>query len=100
MTREEFNLKFRGRMLVFLTEAWACRKHAPTELGRLMDEHAVALRQLLGEMWDALQPEMWDALQPESPPPQEQFAPAQVNGRVKHERPAPEQAVPRDRTGR
>lgn len=58
LTREEFNQRFRGRMLLFLAEAWSSRKAAPSELGILMDSHAVSLRQLLGEMWEAMAPEV------------------------------------------
>ena len=56
MTREEFQARFRGRMLVFLMEAWAARKENPSALGQLMDAHALQLKGLLGEMYDALAP--------------------------------------------
>ncbi len=57
MTKEEFKSKFRGRHLLFLTDAWACRKAGPAELGLLMDLHAIQLKQLLDEMFDALVPD-------------------------------------------
>lgn len=57
LNREEFAARFRGRMLVFLTEAWSSRKASPSELGFLMDAHAITLRQLLGDMWEAMAPE-------------------------------------------
>ncbi len=56
MTRDEFHRRFQGRMLVLLTEAWACRKSQPSELGMLMDNHARQLRELRNEMYDALVP--------------------------------------------
>ena len=56
LTRDQFNAKFQGRMLVFLTEAWTARKATPSELGLLMDNHARQLRLLLGEMYEALAP--------------------------------------------
>lgn len=74
MTREQFNAKFQGRMLLVLTEAWACRRQPPSALGLLMDEHARQLRGLLGEMFDALQPPLPPIL-----PPKLAGAPA-VNG--------------------
>jgi hypothetical protein len=57
MTRDEFNRRFQGRMLLHLTEAWSVRKLPPSDLGMFMDDHARQLRQLLGEMYDALAPE-------------------------------------------
>lgn len=54
MTKEEFILKFQGRMLVFLTEAWCCRKESPTDMGRLMDDHARLMKQLLRDMYDSI----------------------------------------------
>ncbi len=56
MTKPEFEAAFRGKMLVFLAEAWAARKESPTSLGLLMDDHHRKIRGLLGEMYDALQP--------------------------------------------
>lgn len=54
MTREEFRAKFRGRMLIFLTDSWAVRKEAPTAMGLVMDQHLQAARNLLDEMFDSL----------------------------------------------
>ena len=54
MTRDEFFTKFRGRMLVFLTEAWACRKESPSAMGLLMDQHRYELQRLMGEIYEAL----------------------------------------------
>ena len=56
MTREEFMQKYRGRFLLFLTEAWAVRKEAPSSLGLVMDGHAQELRRLLAEIYDDLAP--------------------------------------------
>ena len=56
MTKQEFNALFRGRMLVLLTEAWACRKADASSLGLLMDDHARKIRVLLDEMYEALTP--------------------------------------------
>lgn len=58
ITREEFQLRFRGRMLVFLTEAWAVRQLQPSQLGLVMDKHARELRGLLNEVYDALTPKL------------------------------------------
>ena len=57
LTREQFFLKFQGRMLLHLTEAWTARKAPPSSLGLLMDDHARQCRVLLGEMYDALVPQ-------------------------------------------
>lgn len=54
MTKDEFARKFRGRMLLFLTEAWACRKDAPSALGMTLDQHTLSLRGLMDEMYDTL----------------------------------------------
>jgi len=56
MNREDFVRRFRGRLLVYLVEAWACRKEQPSDLGRLMDEQCVQLKNLLQEMYDAVHP--------------------------------------------
>lgn len=56
MSRNEFIQKYRGRMLLFLTEAWAARKAEPSSLGLLLDDHARQLKGLLEEMHDALSP--------------------------------------------
>lgn len=56
MTREEFTNKFRGRMLLLMTEAWAVRKESPSALGIVMDAHAVEIKRLLMEMYEALSP--------------------------------------------
>lgn len=57
MTKDEFILRFRGRHLLFLTEAWSSRRETPSELGMLMDQHALELKRLLSEMYDALVPQ-------------------------------------------
>ena len=56
MTYEEFEDKFRGRMLVFHAEAWALRKQAPSDLGMMIDGHHRELKLLLREMYNALNP--------------------------------------------
>lgn len=53
MSRDEFYKQFQGRMLLFLTEAWAVRKESTTSLGLYMDLHAQRLKLLLKEMYDA-----------------------------------------------
>lgn len=55
-SREDYRQKFRGRFLLFLTEAWAVRKEAPSALGLTMDAHALALKQLMDEVYDYLIP--------------------------------------------
>jgi hypothetical protein len=57
MTRDQFHEKYRGRMLLFLTEAWAARAAQPSSLGSLIDFHALQLKRLLGEMYEDLQPQ-------------------------------------------
>ena len=52
MTREEFFAKYRPRLLVFLTEAWACRREPPSSLGLVIDKHHLDLRHILTEMWN------------------------------------------------
>lgn len=56
MNRDEFISRFRGRMLLCLTEAWAVRKAAPSDLGILLEQHNVNCEKLLVEMWSCLQP--------------------------------------------
>ncbi len=56
VTKDDFIARFRGRHLLFLVEAWACRKEDPTSLGILMDRHALDCKRLLGEMYDTLCP--------------------------------------------
>ncbi len=55
MTRPEFIERFRGRMLLYMTEAWAVRHNPPSELGTKVDAHFHDLGKMLGEMWDCLQ---------------------------------------------
>jgi hypothetical protein len=55
-TKEEFMTKYRGRLLVLLAEAWACRREQPSALGLLMDRHALDCRRMLAEMYDDLAP--------------------------------------------
>ena len=50
MTEDEFFSKYRGRFLLFLTEAWACRARPPTELGMLLDGHTRQLEALLRDI--------------------------------------------------
>lgn len=56
-TREEFVAEFRGPLLLLLAEAWACRKASPSELGLLMDQHALAIRRLQTRMYDFMNPQ-------------------------------------------
>src|SRR5436853_5241165 len=53
-TQEDFEQKFRGRMLVLLTEAWSCRKLPPTAVGLLLDDHFRRCKGLLEEMYTFL----------------------------------------------
>ena len=63
MTESEFIQKFRGRMLMFLMEAWAVRKVIPSDLGMVADQHALEVKRLLSEMYDALCPSQTKAAQ-------------------------------------
>lgn len=74
LSKEEFHARFRGRMLLFLNEAWAMRKESPSALGMAMDQHYQSCRQLLSEMYDALCP-------PPAPKP-----PQAVNGAAQPQR--------------
>ncbi len=56
MSKDEFIARFRGRLLLFLTEAWAARKESPSSLGLLLDAHALECKRMLSEMHDALCP--------------------------------------------
>ena len=47
MTQEQFIAKFRGRMLLFVSEAWAIRKENTTSLGMLMDGHNIEALRLM-----------------------------------------------------
>ena len=62
MTLEQFKARYRGRMLLHLTEAWACRKAAPSDLGFLVDQHSAQLDRLLEAMFkDLAQPQPKEA---------------------------------------
>ncbi len=52
-----FQKRFRGPLLLLLTEAWACRNEGRKELGELIEQHSLRCKELLKEMFDALQPE-------------------------------------------
>ena len=54
MSYEEFELKFRGRFLYFLTDAWAVRKEAPGQVGMVFDNHLKELKRLMVEVHGAL----------------------------------------------
>ena len=56
MSKDEFISRFRGKLLLFMTEAWACRKEDPSALGLLIDRHNLDLKRLAGEMYDCLCP--------------------------------------------
>lgn len=56
-TREQFQREFQGRFLLFLTDAWNARHQRPSELGMVMDRHAVQLRELLGDVFNFFQPD-------------------------------------------
>lgn len=69
LSREQFEAKFRGRLLLLLAEAWAVRKAVPSDLGLLIDAHAVECKRLLGDMWDAMyQAPKANGLQTPAPP--------------------------------
>ncbi len=53
-TWEEFQAQFRGRHLLFLTEAWSVRRESPSAMGLMMDAHALQLKKLLKEMYEAM----------------------------------------------
>lgn len=82
MTYEEFEAKFRGRLLVILTEAWAVRKMAPSDVGMFMDKHYIEIRQALRDIYNSLVP----AKPAPTPPP---------NGPMPPKSPTPKGAPPR-----
>ncbi len=51
MTRDEFITRYRPRLLLFLTEAWACRTKQPSELGLLVDGHARQIELILDDIF-------------------------------------------------
>lgn len=57
MTQEEFENRFRGRMALFITEAWAVRKESPSDMGLVLDIHFERGKALLREMYKVLTPE-------------------------------------------
>jgi vacuolar-type H+-ATPase catalytic subunit A/Vma1 len=67
MTKEESWNKWRGRFLLFMTEAWACRKAEPSTLGLLADNHLLTAQRLHDAIFDSLRAGMVPA--PVSPPP-------------------------------
>lgn len=56
MTQEEFENKFRGRMLLFVTEAWTIRDKKPSELGLILETHHVRAMEMLRQMYATLRP--------------------------------------------
>jgi hypothetical protein len=54
LTRTEFHQRFRGRMLLALTEAFAARKCGRDETAAIIDEHALHMKQLRDDIYDAL----------------------------------------------
>lgn len=56
MTREEFAAKYRARLLLFITEAWAVRQQPPSHLGLTLDRHYSEVRKLLGDIWEDFNP--------------------------------------------
>lgn len=56
MTREEFHALFQGKMLLALVEAWAIRHEDRNTLASAIERHAVEMRKLRNEMYDALAP--------------------------------------------
>lgn len=57
MTRDEFIEKYRGRLLLLLTEAWSCRKAQASDLGLLIDTHAFHIKDTLNAIYSDLCPE-------------------------------------------
>jgi hypothetical protein len=53
---EDFEAQFRGRMLLFVTEAWAIRQEKPSALGQALEEHHLQARRLLREVYTTLVP--------------------------------------------
>lgn len=51
MTEDEFLNKYRGRFLLFITEAWACRSRPPSELGLTLELHHRQLEVLLKDIF-------------------------------------------------
>lgn len=54
MTLEEFENKFRGQMLLFVTEAWAVRKLPPSELGMAVDASHIRMAEIMRRMYATL----------------------------------------------
>lgn len=54
--RTEFRRRFKGRHLLFLTEAWSIRKLPPSEAGQYMDGHSISLDVLMDAMFEFLVP--------------------------------------------
>lgn len=56
MTQDEFENKFRGRMLLFVVEAWTVRDKKPSELGLILEGHNVRAMELMRQMYNVLAP--------------------------------------------
>ncbi len=54
MTKEESWNRWRGRFLLFMTEAWACRKAEPSALGLLCDQHLVTAQRLHDAIFETI----------------------------------------------
>lgn len=57
MTRDEFRAKYRGQLLLLMTEAWAVRNEGRAELGSMLDSHHTKISHMLAEMWNDLNPD-------------------------------------------
>lgn len=56
MTRDQFYQQFAGRMLLFVTDAWANRAASPSDMGHRLQSHQLQAKELLRDMYDALNP--------------------------------------------
>ena len=69
MNRQAFIAKHRPRLLGWLTDAWASRRTPPSEFGAEVDRQFSRLNELLGVMFDDLQPKPESPAQPKGKTP-------------------------------
>jgi hypothetical protein len=56
VSKDEFTRRFRGELLLLLTEAWAVRNEGRASLAALLEQHHIRCREMLKDMYDALVP--------------------------------------------
>ncbi len=56
MTLPQFIAKYRAKLLLIATDAWAIRREQPSDVGMALDRHLASIKGTLKEMYDDLAP--------------------------------------------